>query len=163
MREDLDHFFMKIAFMYATRSTCLRRQVGAVIVKNKAQISAGYNGALSGETHCIDNPSQCIRTKLGVKSGEMMSACYANHAEENAIAHAAKNGISLEGTTLYVTCKPCINCTKMIIASGIKHLVYCGNYGTEADNEIVSKIIKKLDITALNLSDFEDFVSKNMR
>ena len=159
MREDLDHFFMKVAFLYATRSTCLRRQVGSVIVKNKAQISAGYNGALSGETHCIDNPSQCIRSRLNIPSGERNELCLSLHSEENSIAHAARNGISLEGATMYVTCKPCISCTKMIISSGISRLVYCGEYGTKADEEVTARLIKKLDVTILPLDDFKTFVS----
>ena len=308
MRENLDHFFMKIAFMYATRSTCLRRQVGCVIVRDKSQVAAGYNGALAGETHCIDNPDQCIRTKMNVPSGERSELCItgdnyirlakggsktiqqlaskgeniqvcsideatgevisclaltprltgyrsdilkitfdndksikctsdhnimtsdckyvmakklkvgdtckgmkyirsevaasdhkvtaikkikescpvydmtvpesnnfaidlgngsciavhncvASHSESSAIAQAAKNGINLNGTTIYVTHKPCVNCIKLIIASGIKRLVYCHDYGSKLDNEITDKLLKNIEVTVLDEKDFIEGVN----
>ena len=306
MRENLDYFFMKVAFMYSTRSTCLRRQVGCVIVKDKSQIAAGYNGALAGEPHCIDHPEQCIRNQLHIPSGEkselcltgdnqirlrnnsrlslkelverndnaclysidehtgevitgqvlnacltgyrddivkvtfdkgvikctsdhlimthdrkykmakhlmnchcmaisfdsnqtytskvisiesikgtfpvydltvpisnnfavdvgnigiIVHNCVAAHSELSAIAQAAKNGICLDGATIYVTHKPCVNCTKAIIASGIKRVVYCHEYGSKADNAIADELLKKIQVSVLEEKYFNNF-TKNLR
>jgi len=152
---------MKIAFMYATRSTCIRRQVGAVIVRDKIQLGAGYNGALSGLEHCTDNPDLCIRSKLNIPSGERSELCRSGHAEGNAIAQAAQNGVNIKDSTLYVTCKPCVNCTKIIIAAGIKRLVYCGDYSHGLDDEIANQLLKSIKIDVLNVDEFQEFIDKN--
>ena len=161
IREDIDHFFMKIAFMYASRSTCFRRQVGSVIARDKIQLSAGYNGALPGMEHCIDNHDLCIREKLNIPSGERQELCRSQHAEANAISKAAMNGINIKDATLYVTCKPCTNCTKMIISSGIKRLVYCGDYSSGIDDELTNSLIVNIQVDRLDSKDFEEFIKFN--
>ena len=159
MRESLDVFFMKIAMMYATRSTCIRRKVGSVIVKDKIQLSAGYNGALSGFEHCCDNPDLCIRTKLNVKSGEMPEVCRSNHAEQNAIIHAVRNGVKINDSTIYVTAKPCIICTKLLVASGINRIVYFDEYSTGIDNDIANEILKNTQVDILITEELQQFAS----
>ena len=104
----------------ATRSTCRRRQVGAVIVKNKKVLATGYNGAPAGLQHCLD--IGCLREKLGIPSGQRHELCRAIHAEQNAIIQAATSGISISGGILYSTTFPCILCAKMLINSGIKEI-----------------------------------------
>ncbi|NQT32524.1 MAG: cytidine deaminase [Candidatus Omnitrophica bacterium] len=125
-RPSWDEYFLNIAKLVATRSTCLRRQVGAVIVKNKQVLATGYNGAPSGLTHC--DKTGCLREELGVPSGERHELCRALHAEQNAFLQAARHGISLDGSTLYITTQPCSICAKMIINTGIKKIVIEGVY-----------------------------------
>ena len=126
-RPDWDHYFMMMAELTATRSTCLRRKVGAVIVKDKHIIATGYNGAPRGLTHCTDT-GKCIRNEMGIPSGERHELCRALHAEQNAIIQAATLGQSIEGATIYITIQPCIICAKMIINSGIDRIVIRGGY-----------------------------------
>ncbi|MGE5575872.1 MAG: deoxycytidylate deaminase [Syntrophothermus sp.] len=128
-RPSWDAYFMEIAGLVAKRSTCLRRQVGAVMVKDKHILSTGYNGAPSGVPHCID--VGCLREELGIPSGERHELCRAIHAEQNAIIQAALHGVSLARATLYCTHQPCILCTKMLINAGIKRVVYQGEYPDE--------------------------------
>jgi dCMP deaminase len=117
---------MEITRLVASRSTCIRRKVGAIIVKEKKILTTGYNGAPSGLAHCID--VGCLRDKLGIPSGERHELCRGLHAEQNAIIQAAYHGISINGATLYCTNLPCIICTKMIINAGITRVVYQGGY-----------------------------------
>ena len=128
-RPDLDDYFMEIARVVAKRSTCLRQNVGAVIVKDKRILSTGYNGAPMGLPHCLD--IGCLREQLNVPSGERHELCRAVHAEQNAIIQAAYHGVSIKGATLYTTHQPCIMCAKMIINAGIAKVVYGTRY---ADN-----------------------------
>ncbi len=128
-RPDLDDYFMEIARVVAKRSTCLRQNVGAVIVKDKRILSTGYNGAPMGLPHCLD--IGCLREQLNVPSGERHELCRAVHAEQNAIIQAAYHGVSIKDATLYTTHQPCIMCAKMIINAGIKKVVYGSKY---ADN-----------------------------
>ncbi len=125
-RPSWDEYFLNIARLVSTRSTCLRRQVGAVAVKDKQMLATGYNGAPSGLTHCEE--TGCLREELGVPSGERHELCRALHAEQNAFLQAAKNGISLGGSTLYVTTQPCSICAKMIVNAGVKKVVIDGTY-----------------------------------
>ncbi|PMP86649.1 MAG: cytidine deaminase, partial [Thermodesulfobium narugense] len=104
VRPDWDSYFMKIAFLVATRSTCIRRRVGAVIVKEKRILSTGYNGAPSGLLHCFD--IGCLRDKMNIPSGERQELCRGLHAEQNAIIQGAMYGVSLMGSTIYVTNQP---------------------------------------------------------
>lgn len=127
MRPDWQTYFIEIARLVATRSTCLRRQVGAVIVKDKRILTTGYNGAPSGTAHC-EQLGGCIREKLGIPSGERHEICRAIHAEQNAIVQAARYGISLEGSSLYCTHQPCSLCAKMIINTGVKEVFYLEGY-----------------------------------
>jgi dCMP deaminase len=125
-RPSWDEYFLSIAKLVATRSTCLRRQVGAVVVKNKQVLATGYNGAPTGILHC--DRTGCLREKLGVPSGERHELCRALHAEQNAFIQAARHGVSLEGSVLYITTQPCSICAKMIINVGIKRIIIEGQY-----------------------------------
>ncbi len=130
MRAEWDEYFMEIAEIVKKRSTCLRRQVGAVIVKDNRIITTGYNGAPSGLKHC-EEIGGCEREKLHIPSGQRHELCRALHAEQNAIIQAALAGVSTKDCTIYVTTQPCVICSKMIINSGIKRIVYKGPYPDE--------------------------------
>ena len=128
-RPTWDEYFLSIAKLVATRSTCLRRQVGAVVVKNKQVLATGYNGAPKGITHC--DQAGCLREEFNVPSGQRHELCRALHAEQNAFLQAACHGVSLERSTLYITTQPCSICAKMIINVGIKKVVMAGDYPDE--------------------------------
>lgn len=127
-----DSRFMKMADFIGSWSSCYQenRQVGAVIVRDKRIITTGYNGAPSGVKSCKEK-GECLRKKLNIASGTRLESCYAVHAEQNAIAQAAKLGESVDGATIYVTHQPCTICTKMIINSGIKKVIYRNGYPDE--------------------------------
>lgn len=127
MRPTWHEYFMQMATLAATRSTCSRRQVGAVIVLEQRVIATGYNGAPAGVTSCLDR-EECLRTKLGIPSGERHELCWASHAEANAIAQAARNGAMVKGATLVCTHGPCSLCAKLIINSGIQVVIYKDSY-----------------------------------
>ncbi|WP_317853825.1 dCMP deaminase family protein [Chakrabartyella piscis] len=127
MRASWDEYFMEIAEIVKTRSTCLRRQVGAVIVKDNRILTTGYNGAPSGLKHCTELGG-CERQRLGIPSGERHELCRALHAEQNAIIQAAKLGNTTEGATIYITLQPCVICAKMLINAGITRIVHKGEY-----------------------------------
>nr|WP_275552249.1 dCMP deaminase family protein [Anaerotignum lactatifermentans] len=137
VRASWDEYFMEIAEIVKTRSTCLRRQVGAVIVKDNRIITTGYNGAPSGLRHCLE--IGCERQRLGVPSGERHELCRALHAEQNAIIQAAKLGISTEGATIYITLQPCVICAKMLINAGIKKIVHKGEYPDELSRKMLDE------------------------
>ncbi len=120
---------MSIAKVVATRSTCLRRRVGAVIVKEERIVATGYNGAPRGLPHCLE--LGCLREELGIPSGERQELCRGLHAEQNAIIQSAYHGTPISGGTLYCTHQPCITCAKMLINAGIKRIVYSGDYPDE--------------------------------
>ena len=124
-----DKRFMQLAETVATWSSCYQenRQIGAVIVKDNRIITTGYNGAPSGVVSCKER-GECLRRVMQIPSGTRHEMCYAVHAEQNAIAQAAKLGISVEGATLYCTHQPCVICSKMMINSGIKRIVYRHGY-----------------------------------
>ncbi len=126
MRPDWDEYFMSLLEVIKTRSTCLRRQVAAVIVKDKRIIATGYNGAPKGVFHC--EHVGCLRDKLKIPSGERHELCRGIHAEQNAIIQASVYGVSIEGADIYITHSPCILCSKMLINAGIKRIVYKGDY-----------------------------------
>ena len=128
-RKSWDEYFMEIADIVKTRSTCLRRHVGAVIVKDNRIISTGYNGAPTGLLHCTT--IGCVRQRMNVPSGQRHELCRALHAEQNAIIQAAKFGISTEGATAYITVQPCVICAKMLINAGITRVVHGGDYPDE--------------------------------
>lgn len=125
-RPDIDEYFLKIASVVAERSTCLRRQIGAVAVRDKHILATGYNGAPAGLTDCLT--LGCIRNKLNIPSGHLHEICRAVHAEQNVIIQAALHGISLEGATIYCTNIPCILCKKMLINVKIKRFVTYAPY-----------------------------------
>ena len=118
-----DNYFLTMARHAATRSTCLRRKVGAVAVLDRHVLATGYNGAPSGLKHC--EFTGCLREQKGVPSGERHEICRGLHAEQNVIIQAAVHGVSLKGATIYVTATPCVICAKMLINCGIKRVV-CG-------------------------------------
>lgn len=128
-RPDWESYFMTLALVTATRSTCLRRAVGAVIVRDRQIISTGYNGAPKGAPHCSE--TGCLRTKLKIPSGERQEMCRGSHAELNAISQAASVGVSTAGADLYCTHAPCAYCTKAIINAGIKRVVFLYDYPDE--------------------------------
>ena len=125
-RPSWDSYFMQMAQVVAGRSTCLRRQVGAVMVKDKQILSTGYNGSPSGLQHCDE--VGCLRQTLNVPSGERHEICRAVHAEQNALVQAAKHGVAIAGADLYVTHQPCVLCTKLMINVGIRRVVYTHSY-----------------------------------
>ena len=125
-RPDWDSYFLLIAKVVASRSTCLRRQVGAVLVKDRQILSTGYNGAPKGVSHCEE--TGCLREKLGIPSGERHEFCRGSHAEINAIAQAAAAGVSTQGCVIYCTHEPCSFCTKAIINAGIRRVVFVRSY-----------------------------------
>lgn len=137
MRPTWDEYFMDIAHLVKTRSTCTRRQVGAVVEKEKRILSTGYNGSPTGCKHCTD--IGCLRTQLGVPSGERHELCRALHAEQNAIAQAAQHGISVEGATIYVTHQPCSMCAKVLINAGINRIIYQGDYPDSLSLELLNE------------------------
>ncbi len=125
-RPSWDQYFIEVAQVVAKRSTCLRRMVGAVIVKDKRILSTGYNGAPSGLAHCLD--VGCLREKMKIPSGERQELCRGLHAEQNAIIQASLYGFSVQGATIYCTLEPCITCSKMIINAGLRRVVYIERY-----------------------------------
>ncbi|MEF9953166.1 MAG: dCMP deaminase family protein [Clostridium sp.] len=128
-RPDWDSYFLEIANVIKKRSTCLRRQIGAVIVKDNRILTTGYNGVPPNIEHC--DTRGCLRQELNIPSGQKHELCRALHAEQNAITQAAKNGISIDGATIYITAQPCIICTKLIMGCGISRVVYEGEYPDE--------------------------------
>lgn len=129
MRPTWDEYFMQIVDLIKTRSTCLRRQVGAIIVKDKRILATGYNGAPMGCKHCSE--VGCLREKLNVPSGQRHELCRAIHAEQNAIVQAAYSGTAINGATMYVTTQPCVLCAKLAINAGITRIVFRGDYPDE--------------------------------
>ena len=121
-RPSWNQYFSSITRMVATRSTCLRRHVGAILVKEKRILATGYNGAPAGLKHCIE--VGCLREEASIPSGTRHELCRALHAEQNAIVQAAYHGISIAGSTLYCTNKPCVICSKMLINAGIKRIFF---------------------------------------
>ncbi len=136
-RPSWDEYFIEIARLVATRSTCLRRRVGAVIVKDRRILATGYNGAPSGIAHCAQ--VGCLREKLGVPSGERHELCRGLHAEQNAIIQAALHGVSVKGAWLYSTTFPCIICTKMLINAGIERIYYLEGYPDELSADMLKE------------------------
>ena len=138
MRKSWDEYFMDIAYDVATRSTCLRRQIGAVAGSEDNRIlGTGYNGALAGTPQCDE--TGCLRQQLGSPSGERQEICRAQHAEANVCNIAAKYGISLKDATMYVTAQPCVTCMKAMITSGITRIVYDGDYPDEFSLKIAAE------------------------
>ncbi len=144
MRPSWDDYFMEILDIVKTRSTCIRRQVGALIVKDNRILTTGYNGAPTGMAHCGE--AGCMREKLGIPSGERQELCRGLHAEQNAIIQAGLYGVSIRGSTLYCTHKPCITCTKMIINAGIIRVVYKEDYPDEFSDELFKQSGIKVDV-----------------
>lgn len=136
-RPSWDEYFLDVAKLVAKRATCLRRSVGAVIVKDKRILATGYNGAPSGLKHCFD--IGCMRQKLKIPSGQRHELCRALHAEQNALIQASLYGISVKGSTIYATCQPCVICAKMLINAGIKEIVIAQGYPDKLAMDFLSQ------------------------
>jgi len=132
-----DEYFMAITKVVAERSTCCRRQVGALIMYDRRILTTGYNGAPSGLRHCTD--IGCLRVERGIASGERHELCRGMHAEQNAIIQAASSGVSIRGGTLYTTHFPCVMCAKMIINAKIARVVFGGDYPDRLSQELLSE------------------------
>jgi len=143
-RPSWDDYFMDITQRVATRSTCLRRQVGAVIVLDKRILATGYNGAPRGLPHCEE--TGCLREKLGIPSGQRYEICRGLHAEQNAIIQAALHGVSVAGGTIYVTHQPCITCAKMIINAGLQRVVCAETFPDELARSFLAEAGVALDL-----------------
>jgi len=136
-RPSWDEYFLQLARQAATRSTCLRRQVGAVLVREKRILATGYNGAPRGVAHCLD--IGCLRDQLGIPSGERHELCRAIHAEQNAVIQAAIHGVAIEGATLYCTHHPCILCAKILINCGVCEIHYLEGYPDDLSREMLAE------------------------
>ena len=136
-RPSWDVYFMEIAALVARRSTCIRRAVGAVIVKNRRILATGYNGAPSGIAHCAEKG--CLREAMNVASGQRHELCRGIHAEQNAIIQAAYHGVPIQGSILYCTNLPCVICTKMIINAGINEICYEDGYADDLSRALLEE------------------------
>ena len=136
-RPEWDAYFMAFAKLACTRATCIRRQVGAVIVKNRMVLATGYNGAPRGLRHASE--VGCLRDKLGVPSGERHELCRGLHAEQNAIIQAARHGVCIDGAEMYCTTHPCVICVKMIINAGLTCVYYLEGYADEISAQIIAE------------------------
>ena len=125
-RPSWDEYFMDIVRDVATRSTCRRRKVGAILVKDKRIIATGYNGGPTGLAHCLE--ICCLREQLGIPSGQQHELCRGVHAEQNAIIQAARYGVHTDGSVLYCTTQPCVQCTKMLLNAGVTEIVFSEGY-----------------------------------
>jgi dCMP deaminase len=152
-RPSWDDYFLSIANMVRQRSTCLRRQVGAVIVKDKRILTTGYNGAPKGMKHCSE--LGCVRELEDVPPGERHELCRGIHAEQNAIVQAAAFGVSIQDSTLYCTHFPCVLCTKLLINAGVRRLVVEQPYPDELSRKMLDEV--EVDICLRDLSEFERF------
>ncbi|MDX1357205.1 MAG: cytidine/deoxycytidylate deaminase family protein [Clostridia bacterium] len=146
-RPSWDEYFMQIVDLVKTRSTCLRRQVGALIVKDKRILASGYNGAPAGVSHCDE--VGCLREQLKIPSGERHELCRAIHAEQNAMVQAAYSGTSVRGATMYVSLQPCSLCAKLMINTGITKLVYRGSY----PDELAMSMLNEAGIELVNFDE----------
>ena len=147
-RPNWHQYFMEMAFLAAKRSTCLRRKVGAVIVRNNQILSSGYNGAPKNITHCSE--TGCLREQMNVPSGERHELCRGVHAEQNSIIQAAVNGSSIAGAVLYCTNQPCIICSKLLINSEIRTIYISEAY----PDKLAQKMLKEAGIN-INLVDMK--------
>jgi len=145
-RPSWEAYFMDITFLVAKRSTCLRRSVGAMVVKDKRILSTGYNGAPSGIKHCLE--TGCLRERLNIASGENHELCRGIHAEQNAIIQAAYHGVSIKGASLFCTNLPCSICAQMIINAGISRICYASGYADAMSEEMLREA--GVDIVKVN-------------
>ena len=135
-RPTWDDYFLQMAHVVARRSTCLRRRVGALLVRDKRILATGYNGAPSNLPHC--EQAGCLRDAMGIPSGERQELCRGLHAEQNAIIQAARHGVDTRDSALYCTTQPCVTCAKMLINAGVKRVVYRGDYSDKMAVEMLT-------------------------
>ena len=136
-RPDWGEYFLAIAELVSRRSTCLRRSVGAVLVKDKRILTTGYNGAPTGLRHCLD--LGFLREDSNVPSGERHELCRGLHAEQNAIIQAAMHGVGVQGATLYCTNHPCVICAKMIINAGVARIIFRNGYSDQLSENMLQE------------------------
>ena len=136
-RPSWNDYFLEVADLVATRSTCLRRQVGAVLVRDKRIISTGYNGAPRKLKHCSE--VGCIRSENDIPSGKRYELCRGVHAEQNAIINAAYYGISTQDTVMYCTHQPCIICARIMINAGVVKVVHRGDFQDDVALELMKE------------------------
>ncbi len=136
-RPSWDEYFMKLAWLVAERSTCLRHHVGAVIARDKRILTTGYNGAAAGTKDCLE--LGCLRDELKIPSGQRHEICRAIHAEQNAIIQGGFHGINIKDSILYCTHSPCVLCAKMIVNAGIKKIVACIEYPDPSFKDLFSQ------------------------
>jgi dCMP deaminase len=136
-RPDNDTYFMRMAELVATRSTCLRRNVGAVVVKEKRVLTTGYNGAPKGLKHCAE--VGCVRMQNHIQSGTRHELCRGVHAEQNAVIQAAYFGVSIKDSTIYTTNYPCVMCAKILVNAGIREIVYKDDYVDELSRTVLDE------------------------
>ena len=148
-RPDWDNYFMDIVELVSRRSTCLRRAVGAGLVRDRRILATGYNGAPSSLQHCLD--IGCLRKQLQVPSGERHELCRGLHAEQNVIIQAAVHGVSTKESTLYCTNQPCVICAKMIINAGIIRIVIRESYA----DELAEKMLKEAGIQVVKINSLQ--------
>ncbi|ACA60435.1 deoxycytidylate deaminase [Candidatus Desulforudis audaxviator] len=138
MRPTWDEIFMEQAHLMARRSTCLRRHVGAVLVRDNRAIASGYNGPPSGLPHC-DERGGCLREQLGVPSGHRQEICRALHAEQNVILQLAITGLNGRDATLYVTHFPCFTCAKLLVQLGVRRIIYQLGYPDQFSADLLDE------------------------
>lgn len=146
-RPSWDDYFMRVAFLVCERSTCLRRRVGAVLVKDRQILATGYNGAPKNIPHC--EVTGCLREELGVPSGQRHEICRGLHAEQNVILQAASFGVSTKESTLYITSTPCNICAKMIINAGIEEVIIESEYPDKLAIEFLKEariVLRKINL-----------------
>lgn len=152
-RPSWDEYFMSIARLVSGRSTCLRRNVGAIIVKDRRILATGYNGAPAGLPHC--DVTGCVRQRLAIPPGERHELCRGIHAEQNAIIQSANYGTGISGATIYTTHHPCTVCSKMIINAGITRVVTDDRY----PDELAPDMLAEAGVQVVTLEDLTDRVS----
>lgn len=146
-RPSWDEYFVSITKTVASRSTCLRRKVGAIIVKDKRILTTGYNGAPRGVKSCLEI-GRCLREELRVPSGQRHEICRALHAEQNAIIQAAYHGVQIAGSSVYSTTQPCVLCAKMIINAGIQKIYYYEEY----PDQLSLDLLKEAEVELIKLA-----------
>ena len=155
-RPEWDEYFVKMSYLVAERSTCLRHHVGAVIVRDKRILTTGYNGAPGGVKDCLE--LGCLRNELGIPSGERHEICRAIHAEQNAIIQAGLHGINIANSIIYCTHSPCILCAKMIVNAQIIKFVACGQYADKNFEPLFKEAgveYKRIDAPKLSITKLE--------
>jgi len=145
-RPSWDEYFLEVAVLVSKRATCIRRKVGAVLVKDKKILATGYNGAPAGLKHCID--IGCLREEMKIPSGERHELCRGLHAEQNVLLQAALYGVSTKNSVLYVTNQPCVICAKMLINGGVKEIITCGDYPDKLARDFLKEA--KIKVRSVN-------------
>ena len=156
-RPSYDEYFMEMAHVVSKRSTCQRRKVGAILVKDKHILSTGYNGAPKGLKHCSE--VGCLRENLDVPSGERHELCRGLHAEQNAIIQAAVFGTSIKDSVLYCTNTPCVVCVKMLINAGVNEIVFSGEY----PDDLAKKMLSESNIKIKRFNNYNPSFNEKMR